>query len=75
MIDVADGNDIEQIYDALMTAKKVKEQPVCIVLSTTAGKEVPLKESKENHSEKMTKEQLTELISACESNLAAVRAK
>ena len=42
---MADGNDVEQIYDAVADALKVKNMPSCIVLNTIKGKGATFAES------------------------------
>lgn len=73
VIDVADGNNIEQIYDALMAAKKVKGQPICVVLNTVAGKGVPFAESSGMYSKPVTAKQWDEMIEAYKASIEAVR--
>ena len=38
VIDVADGNDVEQILGALEQAKACKGKPTCLILNTVKGK-------------------------------------
>lgn len=45
IITLADGNDVEQIYDAVDQALKVKNVPTCIVLNTIKGKGATFAES------------------------------
>jgi transketolase len=74
VIDVADGNDVEQIYDAVQAAYAVKEQPICIVLNTVKGKGATFAEPSHAHSSQPSKEQWAEAIAAAEQELAAVKA-
>ncbi len=45
VIDVADGNDINQILDALKKASTVKGKPACIIAHTVKGKGVSFMEN------------------------------
>jgi transketolase len=74
VIDVADGNDVEQIYDAVHAAYEVKGQPICIVLNTVKGKGATFAEPSHAHSSQPSKEQWDEAIAAAEQALAAVKA-
>jgi transketolase len=74
VIDVADGNDVEQIYDAVKAAYEVKGQPICIVLNTVKGKGATFAEPTHAHSSQPSKEQWDEAIAAAEKALAAVKA-
>ena len=55
VIDVKDGNDVEQIYDAIMEAYKVKGQPTALILHTVKGKG-SFAEKTGEHSSKAPKE-------------------
>ena len=41
VIDVADGNDIDQLKVAFDTAKTVKAGPLCLIANTVKGKALP----------------------------------
>ena len=43
---IIDGNNIEEIINALKQAKKIKDKPTCIVAKTIKGKGVPFMENK-----------------------------
>ena len=45
IIDVADGNNIDQILDALKKAQTIKGKPVCIIAHTIKGKGVSFMEN------------------------------
>lgn len=75
VINVADGNDVEEIYDALKKAETVKEQPTCLILNTRKGKGATFAEPNGAHSSQPTREQWEEAIAASEAALAAVRAE
>jgi len=73
VIDVADGNDVEQIYDAVHSAYETKGKPVCIVLNTVKGKGSTFADGNGAHSSQPTKEQWDEAIKNAEAALAAVK--
>ena len=75
VIDLPDGNDVEEIYNALELAKAVKGKPTCIILNTVKGKGATFAEPSGAHSSQPTKEQWDEAITASEAALAAVRAE
>lgn len=73
VITVADGNDVEQIYDAVADALKVKNMSSCIVLNTIKGKGATFAESTGAHSSQPSKEEWDEAIAAAEARYAAVK--
>ena len=73
VIDVADGNDVEQILGALEQAKACKGKPTCLILNTVKGKGATFAEPSGAHSSQPTKEQWDEAIAASEAALAAVK--
>ena len=75
VIDVKDGNDVEQIYDAVQEGLKVKGQPVAVILHTVKGKGATFAESTGAHSSQPSKEEWDEAIKASEESLAAIRAQ
>ena len=75
VIELADGNDVEQIYDAVEAAYQVSGKPTCIVLNTVKGKGCTFAESSGAHSSQPTKEQWDEAIAAAEAELAKVKAQ
>lgn len=75
VIDVADGNDVEQIYDAVEAAYKNVGSPTCIVLNTVKGKGATFAEPSGAHSSQPNKEQWEEAVKAAEAELARVRAQ
>ncbi len=75
VIDVADGNDVEQIYDAVHSAYETKGKPTCIVLNTVKGKGSTFADGNGAHSSQPTKEQWDEAIKNAEAALAAVKAQ
>lgn len=75
VIDVADGNDVGQIWDAVQEAVKNDSAPTCIILNTVKGKGCTFAESSGAHSSQPTKEQWDEAISAAEARLAEVKAQ
>lgn len=74
-VELADGNDIEQIYDAVEAAYQVSGKPTCIVLNTIKGKGCTFAESSGAHSSQPTKEQWDEAIATAEAELAKVKAQ
>ena len=75
VIDVADGNDVEQIYDAVQAAYATTGKPTCIVLNTVKGKGCTFAEPSGAHSSQPSKEQWDEAIAFAEAELAKVRAQ
>ena len=75
VIDVKDGNDVEQISAAIAEAYTVKGQPTCLILNTVKGKGATFAEPSGAHSSQPTKEQWEEAIAASEAQLAAIRAE
>ena len=73
-IELEDGNDVEQIYDAVQEAYATKGQPTAIILNTIKGKGATFAESTGAHSSQPTPEQWEEAIAAAEAELAAVKA-
>lgn len=59
-----DGNDVEQIYDAVQLAYDTKGVPTCIVLNTVKGLGATFAEGTGAHSSQPTKEQWDEAIAA-----------
>ena len=74
VIELQDGNDVEQIYDAVQEAYATKGQPTAIILNTIKGKGATFAESTGAHSSQPTPEQWEEAIAAAEAELAAVKA-
>ncbi|WP_039656213.1 transketolase [Clostridium tyrobutyricum] len=65
-----DGNDVVQVYDAIMNAKKIKSKPSLIVLDTIKGKGIPFAENlKLNHHIQVSSEQLEETLAYLEKEL------
>ena len=75
VIDVADGNDVEQIYDAVQAAYATTGKPTCIVLNTIKGKGCTFAEPSGAHSSQPSKEQWDEAIAFAEAELAKVKAQ
>ena len=73
VLNIADGNDVGQIYDALTAAKTVKDKPVCLILNTVKGKGASFAEPSGAHSSQPTQEQWDEAIAAAEAALRAVK--
>ncbi len=75
VINVEDGNDVEQIYDALMDAYAVEGKPVCLILNTIKGKGATFAEPIHAHSSQPSEEEWQVAIKAAEESLAAVSAE
>lgn len=75
VIELADGGDVEQIYDAVQKAYATAGKPTCIVLNTIKGKGATFAESSGAHSSQPTKEQWDEAIAVAEKRLAEVKAQ
>ena len=73
VIDVADGNDVEQIYDAIMRACACQGKPSCLILNTVKGKGATFAETTGAHSSQPTPEQWEEAIAAAQAALEAVK--
>ena len=74
VVDLADGNDMDQIAAAFAEARNTKGQPTAIILNTIKGKGATFAESTGAHSSQPTPEQWEEAIAAAEAELAAVKA-
>ncbi|MDL2249956.1 transketolase, partial [Lachnospiraceae bacterium OttesenSCG-928-J05] len=62
VIDVADGNDIEQLNAAFNEAKTVKGKPTMVIANTVKGKGSEVMENKANwHHKVPTSEELTQI--------------
>ena len=75
VIELQDGNDVEQIYDAVQLAYDTKGVPTCIVLNTVKGLGATFAEGTGAHSSQPTKEQWDEAIAAAEKKLAEIMAQ
>lgn len=66
VIEVSDGNDIEQIYSAIMSAKFFKGKPSMIILHTVKGKGITFAEAAKEkcHSMTITPEMLQQALEA-----------
>jgi len=76
VLNVADGNSVEQIYDAIAEALIItKNLPTCVILNTKKGKGATFAEPTGAHSSTPSKEEWNQAIEAAERRLAAVRAE
>jgi transketolase len=73
VINVADGNDVEQIYDAVAKAYETKGVPTCIILNTIKGKGATFAEPTGAHSSQPSKEEWDEGIAAVEAAYEAIK--
>lgn len=74
VINVVDGNDVEQIYDAIAAANDTKGVPTAIILNTVKGKGATFAEPSGAHSSQPNAEQWAEAIAAAEAALAELKA-
>lgn len=72
VIELPDGNDVEQILDALTAAKAVKGKPVCIILNTVKGKGATFAEPTGAHSSQPSEDEWEEAIREAEQTLSAM---
>lgn len=64
VIDVADGNDIDQLHSAFEEAKTVKGKPTILIANTVKGKGSPVMENKAQwHHKVPTKEEYEQIMS------------
>ena len=65
VINVEDGNDLDQLNAAFEEAKNTKGQPTCVIANTIKGKGLPYAENKaEWHHKVPTEEQVKEAYEA-----------
>lgn len=69
------GNDVEQIYDAVACGYETKEKPTAIILNTKKGKGATFAEPSGAHSSQPNADEWAEAIKAAEEALAAVKAE
>lgn len=74
VIDVKDGNDVEQIYDAVAEAYTVTGKPTAIILNTVKGKGATFAETTGAHSSEPKAEQWEEALAYAEKQLADIKA-
>ncbi len=73
VINVEDGNDVEQIYDAVAAAYETKGVPTCIVLNTVKGKGAIFAEPTGAHSSQPSAEEWAEGIAAATAAYEAIK--
>ena len=73
VIDVADGNDVEQIYDAIAAAYETKGAPTAIILNTVKGKGATFAEPSGAHSSQPSQEEWDEGIAAVTAAYEAIK--
>lgn len=71
-IELADGNEVGAIADALEQAQATKDVPTCIVLHTLKGKGALFAEGTGAHSSQLSKEQWAQAIAHAEHALSAL---
>ncbi len=74
VVDVADGNDVEQILEAIDRAKEAADKPSMIILNTKKGKGCSFAEDVFNHNMPVSAEQAEEAIAALEAYKAGLMA-
>lgn len=72
VINVEDGNDVEQVYYAVGEAFMGTDTPTAIILNTCKGKGATFAESSHAHSSQPSKEEWDEAIAAAEKRYQAV---
>lgn len=73
VIDVKDGNSVEEIYDAIAKAYETKGVPTCLILNTVKGKGATFAEPSGAHSSQPSKEEWDEGIAAVEAAYEAIK--
>lgn len=73
VMDIEDGNDVEQIYNAIMQALSCENQPTCFILHTVKGKGATFAEPSGAHSSQPDAAQWEEAIAASQAALDALR--
>ena len=73
VIDVKDGNDVEQIYDAVAAAYETKGVPTALVLNTIKGKGATFAEPTGAHSSQPSDAEWAEGIAAVEAAYEAIK--
>ena len=70
VIEVADGNDIEQVYNALERTRNGGDKPYAVVLNTIKGKGVAgVEQAKSNHSMAVSPDQWNEWLQSLTAQL------
>lgn len=72
VVDVADGNDVEQIMEAIDLAKSVKDKPSMLILHTAKGKGCCFAEGVFNHNIPVSPEQAKAAVAELEAYKAAL---
>ena len=75
VIDVHDGNDVEQIYNAIMQAYATSGRPSCLILHTIKAKGATFAEPKGEHSSAPSEEQWQEALATSQAALEALLAE
>ena len=73
VINVADGNDVAQIMDAIEAAKADTDRPSMVILNTVKGKGCCFAENVFNHNMAVSKEQADQAISVLEAEKASLK--
>ena len=73
VIEVIDGNDVEQILEAVRKAFTVKDKPTMIILNTVKGKGIDFAETSGEHSSTLNSQQWAEVLEEAERKYAELR--
>ncbi len=73
VLDVSDGNDVEEIDRALLEAQNADGRPVAVILHTVKGKGIRFAEESGAHSSGLSKEEWAAVIREAEENLHAIQ--
>ena len=73
VIDVSDGNDVEQILEAVRKAFTVNGKPTMIILNTVKGKGIDFAETSGEHSSTLNSQQWAEVLEEAERKYAELR--
>ncbi len=73
VIDVRDGNDVEEILEAVNKAEKIKGRPTMIILNTLKGKGIDYAEKSGEHSSVLNEEQWDAVIAEAQQKYDALK--
>lgn len=73
VIDVKDGNDVKEVFEAIHRAYEIKDKPTMIILNTVKGKGIDFAEASGEHSSTLNDEQWEEVIAEAERKYEALK--
>ena len=73
VIEVIDGNDVEQILEAVRKAFTVNGKPTMIILNTVKGKGIDFAETSGEHSSTLNSQKWAEVLEEAERKYAELR--